>query len=686
MPWADLERVGDDPGVFLAAADQIGSGVALIARDFSFLFVNTALARMNGRPVEAHAGRTVPQVLVPTAWAFLRPLYERVFAGESVRTSYTDEFDGALRAVDVQLTPVTDGSEVVALLVVATDTSLEESERRQDRALLDLAVALTGARSFGQVADAVVDHASTRMGAVDAGVYRLQDERTLTRVARKVAVGSDDGDLHVAVDEAVPIAAALTSHAPVWLESAEDWARFPRFVDLVRVMGWPVGGAIPVPVDGRARGVFFVLFSGGREIPDHVREAAATVSKLCGAAMERVVLSDDARRTDGSPARSMNRLAAFDSTMLFATARGGPEHVGTVNARMLELLGLDRLPDGGLSWATLSAPHYAAADARALARARAGDSPDWYEKHVSASDGRAVPVLASLVAEGDSEEVTGVFVDLGPVKAKEQENRRLIEDAQRLAQAMQQALLPTIPTATGPAQVRSAYRPGDDRLLLGGDFYDALTLADGSLAVLVGDVCGHGPDAAAAGAACRIAWRSAVLTGASLAEAVHLIEKVLCSERQDESLFATVITAAVDLEHGAVTIASAGHPPPVLVDRDAGHRILDVPVGTLLGVLDTREQELVTVDLEPGQALLLYTDGLIEGRAYADRTTRLGERGLVDLLTDLAPHELHDPQRILDAVMVRNGHQLPDDVALLLISAPELSTTATSGRGASRRR
>ncbi|MGL4176437.1 MAG: GAF domain-containing protein, partial [Dermatophilaceae bacterium] len=260
------------------------------------------------RTGRAATGRARRLLEVP-AWAFLQPLYERVFAGEEVRTSYVDELDGALRAVDVRLTPVRDGDEVVALLVVSTDTSLEESERRQDRALLDLALVLAGARSFGEVADAVLEHATGRMGAVDTGVYWPQDERTLTRVARRVALGSDDGDLHVAVDDAVPIAAAYAARAPVWLDSADDWARFPRFVDLVRTMGWPVGGAIPLMVDGRARGVFFVLFSGGRDIPDHLRVAATRVAELCGAAMERVVLSDDARRTDTLLTRSAKRLA-----------------------------------------------------------------------------------------------------------------------------------------------------------------------------------------------------------------------------------------------------------------------------------------------------------------------------------------------------------------------------------------
>ncbi|MGL4176010.1 MAG: hypothetical protein ACRCSN_08010, partial [Dermatophilaceae bacterium] len=145
-----------------------------------------------------------------------------------------------------------------------------------------------------------------------------------------------------------------------------------------------------------------------RDIPDHLRVAATRVAELCGAAMERVVLSDDARRTDTLLTRSAKRLATLETTTLFATARSGPDRVDAVNARMLDLLGLDRLPDGGVPWNALSAPQHAVADARALARALAGDGPVRYEKHLSTGDGRDVPVLASLVASG-SDEVTGVF-------------------------------------------------------------------------------------------------------------------------------------------------------------------------------------------------------------------------------------------------------------------------------------
>src|SRR5829696_2147913 len=183
----------------------------------------------------------------------------------------------------------------------------------------------------------------------------------------------------------------------------------------------------------------------------------------------------------------------------------------------------------------------------------------------------------SLLQSGDEPfELTAVLVDLTDVKEQERRSRRVLQDRDRLSQAVQTALLPSVPSVPDDRglPVVAAYQPGDDRLALGGDFYDVVLRPDGDLALLVGDVCGHGPEAAATGAACRIGWRTAILSGADLPTAAAMTDRVLRSERADVSVFATIISAVYNATTHEVTLLGAGHPPPVLLDFAVGHRTL----------------------------------------------------------------------------------------------------------------
>jgi hypothetical protein len=254
--------------------------------------------------------------------------------------------------------------------------------------------------------------------------------------------------------------------------------------------------------------------------------------------------------------------------------------------------------------------------------------PTAYEKELWHADGRRVPVHVSVLrSRKEPFEATAVVLDLTEVKEKERRSRLLLEDRQRLSQTVQTALLPTLPDGLdgGPLPVVSAYQPGDERLALGGDFYDVVRRPDGRLGLLVGDVCGHGPVAAAVGAACRIAWRTGMLSGADLVVAVGLVDLVLRSEREEEGTFATIVSAIYDSRNGDLELLSAGHPPPLLLDLVAGHRTMVVDQGPLLGVVDRAEHVVNRMGLHDGQALLLYTDGLIEGRARPGSSTRLGD-------------------------------------------------------------
>lgn len=296
-PWAHLERLTKHPQLFLSAADQIGSGVALVAReDLTYLVVNEAMGRIDGVAVEDHVGRAVPEVLPAAQWRWLEPLSRRVFAGEEVTSRYTDTVDGGLRVVDVRLAPVREEGEVAAMLVVVTDVSVGETVRRHSDQLLVLALELNLAESLGEVAEAVAAHSRHCFGAVDTGLYWRCDPQSLVRLSRETSgTVTISGMERVGLEEAVPVAHVVKGRRALWLEEPGDWSPYPAFLDPVAALGWPVVGVIPLGAAREVRGALYLTFAAGRQVPDHERQAVQTLAALCAAALERLVRAEEAR-------------------------------------------------------------------------------------------------------------------------------------------------------------------------------------------------------------------------------------------------------------------------------------------------------------------------------------------------------------------------------------------------------
>jgi len=218
------------------------------------------------------------------------------------------------------------------------------------------------------------------------------------------------------------------------------------------------------------------------------------------------------------------------------------------------------------------------------------------------------------------------------------------------------------------------YRAGRQSLL-GGDFYDAIRCPDGSVHAIVGDVCGHGPDEAALGALLRVSWRALVLSGVGEPEVLGALQQVLNSERHAPALFTTLCTVALfkedDRAGGRVLarVRVAGHPPPIMLRPELGE--LPHLLGPPLGVLPDPEWPPVTTALPAGWALMLYSDGLIEGYNGPDRADRLWNTGLLELLAKHGDTQLASlPTRLAEQAVDLNGGPLGDDVAILLLSEP----------------
>ncbi len=232
---------------------------------------------------------------------------------------------------------------------------------------------------------------------------------------------------------------------------------------------------------------------------------------------------------------------------------------------------------------------------------------------------------------------------------------------------LERGLLPRLLLDGSAVDAVPFYRCGRDTAVIGGDFYDAIRCPDGSVHAIVGDVCGHGPDEAALGALLRVSWRALVLSGVGEPKVLPALQQVLACERHRAALFTTVCTVVIT--DGTALVRVAGHPPPVLLrPRLTAQQLVKGPPLGIDPAAGWKGNELA---LDAGWALLMYTDGLIEGRG-ARPGELLWEEGLLELLAaerDTGLAEL--PAKLVEHAERINGSSLADDVAILLLSDSE---------------
>lgn len=244
---------------------------------------------------------------------------------------------------------------------------------------------------------------------------------------------------------------------------------------------------------------------------------------------------------------------------------------------------------------------------------------------------------------------------------------------------LERGLLPTPLLEGSNLRFASRYRPGRSRALLGGDFYDTVRTPDGTVHVMIGDVCGHGPDEAALGVELRIAWRALTFAGLSGDILLSTLQKVLEHERESEEIFATLCTVDIAPDGRRAGLCLAGHPSPLVVRAGRAPELLPYDGGgPALGLLPRARWPRREVGLGEAWSLLMYTDGLIEGRVGAGTKQRLGQDGMVEMITAQLARGLSGEELLEAAAQVRelNGGELTDDVAVLLLDRGRVAATA----------
>lgn len=250
---------------------------------------------------------------------------------------------------------------------------------------------------------------------------------------------------------------------------------------------------------------------------------------------------------------------------------------------------------------------------------------------------------------------------------------------------LERALLPTPALVDPHLAVHVGYLPGGDGLL-GGDFYDVVERADGTVAAVIGDVAGHGPAEAALGATLRTAWRTLVLAETPDEAILPLVERVMVIERSKPETFTTLCQLVLSADRRSADLYLAGHHAPILLGAQAT-TIEPTARGRALGIpLDT-SWHAQRLEFEDTWWLMLYTDGLLEAtvldRAPVARDLRDGpvtlhlprpRIGLDGLLEAVSAEYLLGTdgltERILRRVHDLHGGRLVDDAAVLILGWP----------------
>jgi GAF domain-containing protein len=233
--------------------------------------------------------------------------------------------------------------------------------------------------------------------------------------------------------------------------------------------------------------------------------------------------------------------------------------------------------------------------------------------------------------------------ELGRLAGVAVDNARLYEERSRIARTLQRSLLPPrLPEIPG-IEVAARYRASGEGIDVGGDFYDVFEVGKGAWAVMVGDVCGKGADAAAITGLARHTLRTAAMREWRPRRMLVILNEALVRNETDQ--YCTVVFARLSRggKHVRVTLACGGHPPPLFLRADGTVEAVGRP-GTLLGIFPDPEFSTAVIDLRPGDALLFYTDGVTESRAPGAGLT---EEALMELLASRAGDSA---EKLADAV------------------------------------
>ncbi|WP_214405621.1 SpoIIE family protein phosphatase [Pseudonocardia lacus] len=561
----------------------------------------------------------------------------------------------------------------------------QEQATSQRLALLHRATArMSAAATSEEVAAIAADHLATLLGCRFVGVWSAAGDGPLRLIARHgwtdLVPRSWDS---LSRRANIPASRAFRDRRPLWIPDESTWQRTePRTWPVVREAGMVALGFVPLLVGDRCLGVVGVGFADQHDFADDERAAAVAAVELAAQALDRA----DLYRAETSARRAAERLGAVATALSRAVGVDAVAQVAVTHAiagtqarsavvmlvgeggqlRPMAVRGYDPAEAPGDLPAGVEHP-FRHALRTGEPMWTAGGEQDVYPVHKVAPllvGGRAIGVLGLRfdTAPAYDEYRRGVVLTLAGQCAQAVDRARLRETEHEMAVVLQRSLLPQQLPDLDRLALAPRYLPGTAGTEAGGDWYDVLELSDGGrerIALVVGDVVGRGPAAAAVMGQLRSALAANLVNGQGPAGALEQLD--LFARRVTGARASTVACAVLELDTGELSYACAGHPPPLVVDPEGVVRPLTGGRGTPLGVTGRPPYAQARERLDVASTILLCSDGLFERR---DEVVDRGLERLAGVLGELVgpPEEIAD--ELLDRMVA--GRSAPDDVAFVL--------------------
>jgi serine phosphatase RsbU (regulator of sigma subunit) len=580
-----------------------------------------------------------------------------------------------------------------------------ELELDRTRALLDVVSEAISRLSLAHTLETAVERIAELVRVEQVGVYLREDGRLFAAAGRGVAGGHDDVATRLSDALHGPWRARGSVHAHV---SGDE----PSLAG-VRAALAAAGqrSAVAVPLQAREESIgLLIAYPGERELGDRDVALLTALAAQLAVAVQNARLHERATElgtalyevlaAEREASRQVNALYEISSS--FAQTLSLDSTLSAVTETLVKEFDVDvaviRMPDERGDQFVTRAVHVAesrlseavaAIFGRPQPRPARSYGPVILDQATATRLGGAHALLRPFLEKGSTAallpiaatsdllaELTIVSLDPAAPITEERlatartiaqqaalaiDNARLYQQQKQFAETMQQSLLPRERPAVAGLEVGRVYESAA-QVDVGGDVYDFLELADGRLAVVLGDVTGHGIDATADMAMAKFVFRSLAREHSEPSEFLAHANEVVVGEIA-VGKFITMAYVTVS-PRGEVVCASAGHPEPRVVAPDATVAALECG-GLALGIERDQQYAQVRVELAPGGAVVLYTDGVIESRKGRELF------GVERLDEVLAASASLPAQEMADAVLAAcrgfAGGDLPDDCAIVVI-------------------
>jgi PAS domain S-box-containing protein len=693
--WESLQRVHalnalrENEERYRLLVERASDGIWLTDDDGRVLTANPAARDLLGYSRDGDLDLRIGDIVHPAELPRLAALWAALRAG-GARTEVWDlrRRDGSWVALELSMRSAGPGRmQAIGRDITARRRAeaereeLLERERRANhrlRLLQDATAALSAAATPAQVGAIMVAQLRQLLDVESVAAWELRDGALVGLGLENWPEGTQERWQRMVLDTGNPATDAVRRGEQLWLADDADWGdRYPAQRNSLEEHGYTGLACLPLIVAGNCLGVAVATFTASRTPGAAERATATTLAVQCAQALHRAGLLAVERRARRS-AEEFGRLVARLSGMtrpddVVDLVLGRAETLGAAGAVVvlhhggrLELVGARG------TYGTLPS---AVADDHPLARAVRTCRPEWTPE---AGDPVSVPLPLSDRAIG----AVGMWFpdglpDLGDggyaamLTAASQcaqalDRARLHQAEHEVADVLQRSLLPARLPPLARLAGAARYTPAAEHALSGGDWYDMLQVGETVVALVVGDVVGHGPPAAAVMGQLRSVLAAQLLDGCSPALALERLDRF--ATRVAGSSGSTCACLLYDWSTGALRWALAGHPPVLLVD-EAGTRFLGGPdsggTGAVLGVRGRLPYVEGSTEVAPGSSIVLYTDGLVERR---DELLDVGLDRLATAargLADLNPGAL--VAALADATLGDAGPA--DDVALLVVRA-----------------